>query len=177
MFAFDADCSDCRNLNPNDEYQGKFYCKKKRQYVSARGSRCSMAAEVMGRPNCEKAKLRKISKEHGYYVVTAITEILKLKEDNEFMESFRYLRDVILPTNEEYKKFIDEYELDGPALADLIRNDEEAQDYAEYLRVTYLNAVVSLFCQDEIYEAISLYTQMLDAIKERYNYRRSYQRS
>lgn len=170
MFPFDADCSYCRELNSNDEYKGKFYCSKKKQYVSARGSRCSMASEVMGRSDSEKKRLRDISKAHGYYVITAISNILGLDNDNEYMSAFVYLRDVIMPASDEYKSFIDDYETDGPALASLLSNDEGALDYAEYLRVTYLNGVVSLFCQDRVFDAVSLYTSMLDAMKARYGY-------
>ena len=172
MFPFDADCSYCRYLDPNNEYNGKFYCEKKKIYVSARANLCSYAAEVMGRPNCDKEKLRQISKSHGYYVVTAITEILGLSEDNGYMETFKYLRDVVLPANEEYQGFIDDYEEDGPALAELIKKDDNSQEYAEYLRVNYLNRLISLFCQDRIDDAIALYTSMLDVIKEKYGYRR-----
>lgn len=173
MFAFDADCADCRSLDPNNEYQGRFYCEKKKQYVSARARICSMAAEVMGRPNCDKNAFRKISKDHGYYVITAISEILELPENNEYMCAFEYLRDTILPSKEEYKGFIDDYEVDGPTLANLLENDEDAQNYAEYLRAAYLNGLVSLFCEDRISDAMTLYTSMLDVMKERYGYQRS----
>ena len=131
-----------------------------------------MAAEVMGRPDSEKKRLRDISKSHGYYVVTAITKILDLESDNEYMGAFKYLRDVILPTRKEYQSFIEEYELDGPALANLMQEDGDAQDFAEYLRCTYLNGVVSLFCQERIDDAMALYASMLDAMKERYHYQR-----
>ncbi|MDE6142357.1 MAG: hypothetical protein K2G03_07105 [Bacilli bacterium] len=172
MFAFDADCADCRSLHLDDEYRGKFYCEKKKDYVSARANICRMAAETMGRATSDKNKARRTSKDHGYYVVTAISEILGLPEDNEYMCAFTYLRDVILPSDEEYKGFIDDYEVDGPALATLLKDDENAQDYAEYLRGTYLNGVVRLFCQNQIDDAIALYTSMLDAMKERYGYQR-----
>lgn len=172
MFAFDADCSDCRYIHLDDEYKGMFYCEKKKDYVSARARICSMAAEKMGRSTSEKNAARRISKDHGYYVITAISEILGLPEDNEYMCAFKYLRDVILPSDEEYEEFIDDYEEDGPALATLLKDDENAQEYAEYLRSTYLNGVVSLFCQNQIYDAMALYTSMLDAMKERYGYQR-----
>lgn len=172
MFAFDADCSDCRSIHLDDEYKGKFYCEKKKEYVSARARICSMAAEKMGRSTSEKNAARRISKDHGYYVVTAISEILGLSEDNEYMCAFRYLRDVILPSNEEYKDFIEDYEIDGPALADLLKEDSEKEDYAEYLRIAFLEGMVSLFCQDDIAAAVEIYSRMLDAMKERYSYQR-----
>lgn len=172
MFPFDADCSYCRSLRPDDEKNGKFYCEKKREYVSARARLCSMAAEVMGRPNCDKERLRKISKEHGYYVVTAITEILELPEDNEYMETFIYLRDTVMPRMKEYQGFIDDYETDAPHLADLLRYDEDREGYAEYLMEVYLSEFVRLISESSIDEAIATYSSMLDAIKERYGYRR-----
>lgn len=172
MFPFDADCSYCRELNPNSEDKGKFYCEKRREYVPATRSvfTCNYRAEAMGRSQTEKNRLRKISKAHGYYVVTAISNILGLDNDNEYISAFVYLRDVIMPASDEYKSFIDDYETDGPALASLLSNDEGALDYAEYLRANYLNGVVSLFCQDRIFDAVSLYTSMLDLMKARYGY-------
>ncbi len=174
MFPFDADCAYCRELNPNKEKNGKFYCEKTKTYVAANASvfSCNYRAEVMGRSQTEKNRLSRISKDHGYYVVTAITKILGLPEDNEYMCAFMYLRDTILPSKEEYQKFLDDYEVDGPALATLLESDENAQEYAEYLRLSYLNGLVSLFCQDRVSDAIDLYTSMLDAIKERYGYQR-----
>ena len=172
MFPFDADCAYCRYLRPDDERNGKFYCEKKKEYVAANARICSMAAEVMGRSQTEKNRLSRISKDHGYYVVTAITKILGLPENNEYMCAFMYLRDTILPSKEEYQEFLDDYEVDGPALATLLESDENAQEYAEYLRLSYLNGLVSLFCQDRVSDAIDLYTSMLDAIKERYGYQR-----
>ena len=175
MFPFDADCAYCRELNPNKERNGKFYCEKTKTYVPANTSvfSCNYRAEAMGRSQTEKNRLSRISKDHGYYVVTAISQILGLPEDNEYMCAFMYLRDTILPAREEYKDFIDDYGVDGPALARLLEDDENAQDYAEYLRVSYLNGLVSLFCQDRVSDAMALYTSMLDAIKERYGYQRS----
>lgn len=181
MFPFDADHTDCRYLDPTKKCNGKVWCSKHKEYVAANGKirdksadYCNDAAEVMGRSTSEKQALARYSKSHGYYVVTAITEVLGLPEDNKYMESFIYLRDVILPANEEYHGFIDDYEIDGPELADLIRKDEKAEEYAEYLRVAYLNRLISLLSQGRIDEAITLYTSMLDAIKEKYGYSREY---
>ena len=168
MFPFDADCSYCRYLCPNDEKKGKFYCEKKREYVSARARLCSMAAEVMGRPNCDKERLRKISKEHGYYVVTAITEILELDSNNQYMESFKYLRDVVLPEMPYYHQFIEEYETIGPELADRLREDTDGRDFAEYLRVYFLERFVSQFLSNNVDNAVATYSLMLGIIKERY---------
>lgn len=179
MFPFDADHTDCRYLDPTKKFNGKVWCSKHKEYVAANGKirdksadYCNDAAEVMGRSTSEKQALARYSKSHGYYVVTAITDILGLSEDNGYMETFKYLRDVVLPANEEYQGFIDDYEEDGPALAELLRKDDNSHEYAEYLRVTYLNRLISLFCQDKIDDAITLYTSMLDVIKERYGYRR-----
>lgn len=172
MFPFDADCACCRYLIDNDMKDGKFYCEKKREYVSARARICGMAAEKMGRPDCDKNTLRAYSKSHGYYVVTAITEILGLPEDNEYMETFVYLRDTVLPCMEDYQGFIDDYETDGPVLADLLRYDEDGEGYAEYLVDVYLAEFVRLISGNSIDEAVATYSSMLDAIKERYGYRR-----
>ena len=168
MFPFDADCSYCRYLRPSDEKKGKFYCEKKREYVSARASICSMAAEVMGRPNCDKEALRRISRSHGYYVVTAITEILDLDSDNIYMSSFRYLRDVILPNMIDYQDFIAEYDSIGPAIAERLKSDPESQTYAEYLRVCFLDQFVAQFESNSIDTSIATYSQMFEQLKDRY---------
>ena len=168
MFPFDADCSYCRYLCPNDEKKGKFYCEKKREYVSARARLCSMAAEVMGRPNCEKESLRRISREHGYYIVTAVTEILDLDSDNEYMNRFRHFRDVVLSNNKCYQDFIDEYDSIGPEIAERIKSDPESQVYAEYLRVCFLDQFVNQLVLNNIDGAFATYSQMFEQLKDRY---------
>lgn len=175
MFPFDAVCSYCRELCPNIEKNGKFYCSKTKTYVSANQSvfACNYRAESMGRSQTEKNNLARISKSHGYYVITAISEILGLDPENEYMCAFKYLRDVVMPASDEYTDFIADYDIDGPVLADSLRNDEEAADYAEYLRSQYLNGFVSLFCENQIAEAVSLYSIMLSEMKGRYDYRRT----
>lgn len=175
MFPFDAVCSYCRELCPDAEKDGKFYCSKTKSYVSANRSvfTCGNRAEAMGRSQTEKNRLARISKSHGYYIITAITEILGLDPENEYMCAFKYLRDVILPSDESYKDFIADYEIDGPILASSLRSDEESFEYADYLRTQYLNGLVSLFCQDNIKGAINLYQVMLEDMKGRYSYTRT----
>lgn len=172
MFPFDADCTSCRYLIDTDYKDGKYYCEKKHEYVSANDRICGMAAEKMGRCESDKKRLRNYSKDHGYYVVTAITEILGLPEDNDYMETFVYLRDVVMTRMEEYQGFIEDYENDGPHLADLLRYDEDREGYAEYLIEVYLSEFVRLISGNSVDEAVATYSSMLDAIKERYGYRR-----
>lgn len=179
MFAFDADHTDCRYLDPTKKCNGKVWCSKHREYVAANrkirdrsADYCNDAAEVMGRLTSEKQALARYSKSHGYYIVTAITELLGLPEDNEYLDSFRYMRDFILPFMEGYQDFIDDYDIDGPVLARLIRKDEEGKDYAEYLRCAFLEGLVDLINQGLVGDAMTLFTSMLDVIKERYGYKR-----
>ncbi len=168
MFPFDADCADCRQVDPNSGVKGKYYCEKHKDYVSANKRICKDAAEVMGRPTCDKNAMRRYSKEHGYYVVTAITEILELDSDNQYMESFKYLRDIVLPEMPYYQDFIEEYENIGPDLADRLRKDANGRDFAEYLRAYFLDRFVSQFVANNVDNAVATYSLMLGQIKERY---------
>jgi hypothetical protein len=170
MFPFDADCSYCSNLNPNDERKGKFWCEAKKEYVSARGSLCRDKHEVMGRSSTMKKNLRDVSKAHGYYIVTVITKLLELGNDNDYLATFQYVRDVMLPRMPFYDDFVEDYDKFGPLLADEILADENNYEYATKLVRSYLNNFVYLINHNRVDEALDIYISMFEEIKERYGY-------
>lgn len=169
-------CADCAYMDTCERKDGRFACNNSRksgyQVVSARklAGNCNGFTEAWQsrRGERERERYMKISREHGYYIATAITSVLGLPEDNEYVSSFAYLRDVYMPDIEEYQDFIVEYESVGPRIAASIMNDENNKEYAEYLLLCYLEPFSVLVSEDLVDEAIELYKAMFEEVKNKY---------
>lgn len=169
----DTDCTSCRSLDPNNCKGGKYLCTSHREFISARtlAVHCPDFKEVMGRCACDKEAMRKNSKNHGYYVMTAISSVLGLPEDNQYMILFKKLRDEIMsssldttiPDVEEedkeasYAILINRYEEAGPTIAEAIQNNPNAYEICKYYEQVFLKDFVKFMLQEKYTEAAILY--------------------
>ena len=138
---FDQDCSTCAYLDSNKEVKpGKYYCERNKYAVPASSSKCNKYCSIMSykRSTSEANELYRNSKNHGYYILTAITLLLNLDDNNEYLESFKYLRDYIMPTFDAGIEFTDQYDEFGPRIAEELMNDDNRIEYASYLLENYI---------------------------------------
>ena len=174
------DCADCAYMDPKNEglgkEEGKFLCENKRLhgsyvYVSARRDACACPGFLeasWSRGSMDKDRWRKKSKEHGYYVVTAICEILGFEESSEVSVCFEFLRDCYMVCNPQYQPFIDEYEEIGPAIAESLKQDENAKAIAADLFRRNLFQMVRFAAGEEYDRACQEYLDMFAELKEMY---------
>lgn len=167
------ECVSCRYMGTTPTRDGEFGCSNSRSkydYVKATMPRCPLWAEVMGRSSSEKARLEKISiSGKGYYVMTAYALITGIDKDNQYMSTFEYIKDYILPNKPEYQDFLNDYNENGHAIMEAMLVDPEAKELCENLRIKYLDRFVSLFIQGGEEEAIELYAEMFEGLKDRYS--------
>ena len=174
MFACDSTCCDCCYMDENPKSNGKFKCTNSRKSgydeVSANMRVCPAASEAWTsrRSSAERRELSNISRKHGYYVLTAISKILGLAEDNIYMDYFMYARDYIMPNNSDYSVLLEEYENVGPEIASALENDPKNEEYCEYLRETYLERFYELGKARYDMEAILKYFEMIAIMKKHY---------
>lgn len=166
--AWDTKCADCICLNVESEKNGKYLCtnpKSKFFGQMVEGTKSvhdcgEYHLSVSRRSGLEARQIIANSRKYGYYVVTAITKILGLEENNKYIAAFSYVKDVVMPSVEEYHSFIEEYDTTGPKVAEKLIEDEDAYDYAELLRVAYLEEFYELVNLERVDEAISVYKDM-----------------
>lgn len=107
---------------------------------------------------------------HGWFIVTAITDILGLGLDNEYMNTFGYIREVFIPEFGYRADFIEDYEITGKEVAEALYIDKNRKDYSEYIVEKYLNEFVSLVKSNENERALDLYIDMYIEVKKHYGF-------
>lgn len=168
-------CADCAWMGECDNKDGKFPCENPRssyKVVSARMSKCNAFTDILNSKRGEgrKEELMRISKSHGYYIVTAVCKILGLDTDNIYMEYFMYLRDVIMPNLEYGKEWIEDYEEYGPKIAEAIENSENREEIAGSILNECLNPFVELMIKCNVDEAITIYQEMVEQQKVKFGF-------
>lgn len=166
-------CADCYHMDECPNREGLFKCLNSRKslynYVSARrlAVGCAGFGEAWQSRRGERAReeYMAISRKHGYYLVTAISEILNVPEPNEYLSCFQYIRDVYMPEKPLYQGFIDEYEYLAPNLSSKLMSDANVDYYAAYLLAFYLEPFVSLVHEGQYEEASKQYIEMFEAVK------------
>lgn len=172
------DCGDCYWMGTNENKDGKFACgnrKSSYDYVSARQEKCNYFGEAFysSRSNSKRDELRKISKQHGYYIMTVLSKMIDIPEDNIYMQHFIYLRDVIMESDNKYDKYIEKYELVGPLIAKKIKEYNNV-DFCRYLYSEYLDEFLLHMLNDQYDNAINVYFKMIDTIIEQFDINKEY---
>lgn len=176
--AWDSTCADCRWLDANGEKDGKYPCTNSKsgyKVVSARMRKCGCYGEMFysSRSQTERDMLERNSKSHGYFIVTAITQILGLEEDNKYLQTFAYLKDEVMPNVEEYQSFLEEYETNGPRISEELKSQEDAYEYAELLKMAYLEDVAELTAMNRPDDAISTFKDMYEMLRQDFGIKRA----
>lgn len=158
---FDKDCAMCCYMGTCENNDGKFPCtspKVSAKYVSANqnASDCNSYTPSFSsrRGESEMERLRKISRNKGYYIMTAIMDILNIPEKDIYIAEFAYIKDVVMPN------------LEGG-------EDINRVEIAKGLFEKYIKGFHELFQEGKIDEAITAYDQMYCELKRKYGFEES----
>lgn len=168
-------CVDCAWMGECENKNGKFPCTNPRsnyEYVSARMGKCNAFTDILNSKRGEgrKEDLMRISKSHGYYIVTAVCDILGIGTNNVYMEYFMYVRDVVMPNLAYGEEWIKDYEEFGPKIAGAILNSENREELAGKILLECLEPFVELMAESRVDEAITVYQNMVEQEKIRYGF-------
>lgn len=172
--AWDSTCAECTYIEPLCGVRGIFPCTNRKSgvdQVRADRPKCDYfcAIGVGKRTSKEVKDLEDISKSYGrFHIVTAITEILNLQNRRTY-NAFQYIREVYMPSNEDYESFLAEYDTKGFDVAEMLRNDEKSYEVASYFYDKYLIEFTTLVEMEDPEAASILYLEMYDKILEHYN--------
>ena len=170
--AFDDTCAQCAYLEILGENKGKYPCSNPRsgyKVVSARKRKCDVycAIGVGKRTTRECRELEANSKKYGYFIVTAIHDILDLPV-TDYMTSFVYIKEEYMPMVEGYESFLEEYEINGPYIADKLLEDDNREQIALSLLDDYLDEFKDLVFLERHEEACEVYIRMYDKLLLQY---------
>lgn len=177
---FTKDCAMCCNMGINPTKEGKFACEDPRSpydFVNAfdNAANCRYFTDCFAskRGNSDMERLRKISRNKGYYIMTAIMDILNIPEKDIYIDEFAYIKDVVMPNLEGGNDWIFEYDVIGLAIAFGLREDVNRVEIAKGLFEKYIKGFHELFQEGEIDKAITVYDQMYCELKRKYGFEES----
>ena len=162
MAKYEGQCGSCEDFKdkrgncerPYDpSYYEKGYCEWRRAFYYPDDS-------------CSYYKRRS-----GYYITTAICDLLGLDEDCEIRNVMKNLRDNIMEKDTKYQDILSEYDVVGPQIASNLENEYNEKDDKELvcsLFNFYIQPTVRLCNEGKTDEAISRYLEMTRSLEEVY---------
>lgn len=165
-----AKCVDCTYLDINygANSSGAFWCEKKCERHLATDPTCGSYCEAYNRDyNTKKNALECANSNSGggCYLTTIICKVLRLPDNNIYLQTIRNFRDNHLQKDIKYKKILVEYDIIGPQIAKALENDPVIAKlyFDRYIRV------ISALIQGKDYNlAINKYIEMTNSLKNFY---------
>ena len=170
-----ANCSECTFLNPDKCYSdGTFWCDTRLECVFANNLECYRFCRAYKRPkevslSCEEFSRNKQTIYNGCYLTTMMCNILKMPDNNPFLESIRSLRENVLKKDEKYKRLLVEYDIIGPIIANNLNNDPKRCMIAARGMYKYIKPITKLIREKEYDQAVNAYLEMTNKLKLFYN--------
>lgn len=171
-------CGECRYLDTSNKKDGQCFCKEKNEYRFANSyaaDECSRFFRLGwgytsdGKKAIEEAdKYQKESHGNTCFITTIVVNILGLDDKCEALTVLRKFRKNVLQVDLKYRDILFQYDLIGPKIADALRHDNNAFDVACDVYFGYILKSVDALHLGDIETAISIYTEMVNTLSERY---------
>jgi len=169
-------CSECTYLNLNKEYEsgdGRFWCERKLEWHFANDHACYREIYCYDRSE----STAKSYKEHsercqnsgGTCLLSTISEILGLKDNNFYLNTLRNFRENELQCNEKYRELLVNYDIIGPIITENLRKLPKKQIIAKNLYELGIKKMVQFINKNEYLKAIQLYNDMMGLLIEGLN--------
>jgi len=151
--AYETQCGGCTYYDfQGDNYKG--YCSWYRCYYYPGDS-------------CSHQNPREQSS--GCYITTIICDKLGFSDDCGVLNSLRGFRDNIMQQNCKYCKILFEYDVIGPKIAGMIKEDKNSdQELWISFYNFYLSQTANFILNQQYDDAVSRYTEMVNSLKEYY---------
>ena len=166
-------CSECTYLKTNDpDLYGKYWCECRLERVLANNEGCYRFCTAYSRSKYDIEKYEKYSIEHskeGCYLTTIMCNILKMPDDNPFLNTMRYFRGNVLQKDKKYSNLLVEYDVIGPIISNNIANDPLNLQISIDCMFKYIKPIVKLIKEKNNDEAINQYIEMTNNLKKFYN--------
>lgn len=95
--------------------------------------------------------------------------ILKMSDNNPFINKMRNFRSNVLQKDEKYKNLLVEYDIVGPIIANNLNNDPLKYQIAATNFFKYIKPICTLIKENNVDAVINLYTDMVNRLKSIYN--------
>lgn len=171
-------CGECTYLNINPgkgDLYGKFPCEKKWEKHLATDPECDRFCKAYDRDYKSIQNAYIYSNDHsssrGCYLTTMLCNILKMPDNNIYLETMRNFRNEILQKDEKYKSILIEYDIIGPKIATALNNDPQKELVAKEYFNAYIPGIIYCINNKNYKDAIFFYQTMTNLLKSFYGLR------
>ncbi len=167
-------CSECTylDLSTGDIY-GKFFCDKRLERHTALDLECYNFCTAYSRSSSEIKSAEEYSKNHSSgsscFITTMICNILKVNDDNYYLNSLRKFRNNVLQKDEKYKSILVEYDIIGPIISKYLSKDPKRYRISANAFYKYIKPITLSIEQNNYDVAINSYMDMTNKLKNFYN--------
>ena len=99
-----------------------------------------------------------------------LCNILKMPDDNIYLETMRKFRNNILQKEDKYKSILVEYDIVGPKIATALNNDPQKEIIAEKYFNAYIPAIIYNINNKNYDNAVFFYKTMTNLLKSFYGF-------
>jgi hypothetical protein len=99
-----------------------------------------------------------------------LCDILKMPDNNTYLETMRKFRNDILQTNDKYKNILVEYDIIGPKIANALNNDPQKETIAKKYFDAYIPAIIYNINNEKYDNAVFFYKTMTNLLKSFYGF-------
>lgn len=167
-------CSECTYLDlTSGNSSGDFWCEKRLERHRANDIECSRFCEAYSRSSSEANSAYEYSKNHsgssGCYLTTMLCDILKLPDNNPYLNIMRSFRDNVLQKNEKYINILAEYDIIGPEISKCLNNDPLKYKISAIYFYKYIKPIINFIKNKNYIVAVNLYIEMTNSLKALYS--------
>ena len=169
-----ANCGECTYLDiSSGNSSGAFWCEKKLERHLATDIECGSFCRAYSRSSSSINNAIEYSNNHnsggGCFLTTMICKLLKLQDNNIYLETMRNFRNNILQKDEKYKSLLVEYDVIGPKISNALENDIIGEKIAIACFYKYIKPITTYITNKEYENAVNLYIDMTTTLKRIYN--------
>lgn len=145
----------------------RYYCNELKKYVEKTDRGCSYYYY----DETKKEKPSGGFTPSGCSFSVIIRDVLGFADDCELLNLLRSFRENVLKQNtEQYLPILLEYDQISPKISQCIQKDEDKQRFCLEFSQNFLLPFVCAFKTNEIEDAVSIYKNMFNALKERFGF-------
>lgn len=168
-----AICAECIYLDISDgNNEGAFLCKEKTDRYLSTVIECGSFCRAYNRNSSSINNAIEFSNSHnsgsGCYLTTMLCSILKMPDNNIYLETIRSFRNNILQKDDRYKRILIEYDIVGPKIAKALSNDPLRYRIAKIFFENDIVTITKLIENKEYSNAINAYLKMSIKLKNFY---------
>lgn len=149
----ECECMDLSDTNSYDEA----YCTEYRKYYNPNDRACSKHFKYNNQRN---------PRSDNCYITTVIDYTMGGETD--YLKILRDFRDNFMKKDNDLLSILYEYDVIGPVLAHNLSNDSQKKFMCNQLLSNYILPIVDLIKNDQKYQAVIKYTEMINSLKTIY---------